>query len=309
MATFVISDLDTTENFTFENIKFEKLSGDTELKRQWRDRFRATFLAEAEDNLPVTPLIKEGGLEQVIHDLCVLLSLARSRSIMCPNYVLNGTETQRASSPKGRLFDNKLIQDDNIESYLYAASQKLRQHGWAEKTSFIPSTYYLLERYHHEHGEVGFLLTWVALEVLANTYANKIEISSILTPSNFKKVEKAVKETLKGLNAQILSEEKRDLVIQKLPELNRLSTRTKIQGLRGHYGWDFITDSMVDECIKLRNYIMHSGNYGHFDRTLIGDLFFRMATAVQLALIDILGGSGYVHNLQELKTRIKGATS
>ena len=46
MATFVISDLDTTKDFTFENIKFEKMDGNTELKRQWRDRFRATFLAE-----------------------------------------------------------------------------------------------------------------------------------------------------------------------------------------------------------------------------------------------------------------------
>jgi hypothetical protein len=307
MATFVISDLDTTKNFTFENIKFEKMSGDTELKRQWRDRFRATFLAEAEDNLTVTPIIREGGLVQVIHDLCVLLSLARSRSIMCPNYIFNGIETQRTSSPKGCLFDNKLIQDDNIESYLHTASQKLRQHGWAEKTSFIPSVYYLLERYHHEHGDVSFILTWVALEVMANTYAEKTKMSSILTSSNFKKVEKAVKKTLKDLNNQILPKEKRGLVIQKLPELNRSSTRTRIQGLRAQYGWDFITDSMLDECIKLRNYIMHSGNYGHLDRTTLGDLYFRMATTVQLALIDLLDGSGYVHNLQELKTRIKGA--
>jgi len=305
MATFVISDLETQE-FTFEEIKFKKLIGSTSLERQWRDEYRATFLAEANDNLQLRPIIKEGGLVQVVHDICLLLSLARSRSISCPYYVTNETDTQRYSLPRGQLFEDKLVQDNRIESYLNTVSQTLRQPGWTEETGFIPSAYYLLERYHHKPGEVGFIFTWIALEVLANTHAQKDNISNIVTPKKFEVVKKAVSKTISEIELQTLPNEKKTLVIQKLPELNRLSTRTRIKKLREKYGWDYITNSLLDKCIKLRNQIMHEASHENIDMTTKADLNSRIATAVQLSLIDLLGGSSYVHNLQELKTRIKG---
>jgi len=303
MATFVISDLDTQE-FTFENIRFKKLTGNTPLEKRWREKFRATFIAEADDDLDVKPIIKEGSLVQVVFDICLLLSLARSRSINCPYYNIggrNGMDYQRFSSPRGRLSGNKLIHDNNLESYLSTAVQNLRKPRYAEKTGFIPSVYYLLERYRHEPSDVGFMLVWIALEVLANNYASRHKISSILSRNKFKMVKQSIVNTLSQIEITELPKEPRDLITQKVSaELNRLSIRSKICNLRDAYGWDFITDKLLSDCIKVRNHIMHLGTYGNFNREIMPHLYFRIGTSVQLALIYILGCSDYVHNLQEI---------
>lgn len=307
MATFIISDLDTQE-FTFENIRFKKLTGNTPLEKQWRERFRATFIAEADDDLDVKPIIKERSLVQVVFDICLLLSLARSRSINCPYYNIggrNGMDYQRFSPPRGELFDNKLVKDDKIESYLSTASETLRETGFVNKTGFVPSAYYFVERYHHKSGEVGFMLTWIALEILANTYAEKHKISNIIFRNKFKVVKEAIAKTLKETESLELSKEQRDFIMQKVSELNRLSIRSKISKLRDNYRWDFIPDNLLSDCIKVRNYMMHLGNYGNFNRTTMPKLYSKLVTSVNLMLIDLLKCSEYVYNLSELKEHIK----
>jgi len=155
--------------------------------------------------------------------------------------------------------------------------------------------------YYPELGEVEFMLTWIALEVLANAHAETRKISDILPPDKFKVVKKEVKKVLSHLEGG-------ELIIQKIPELNRPSIREKVDKLKSEYKWDFITDKLFSEWNKLRNHIMHTGTYAGFSQNKLIDLSVQLRDSMQLMLIDLLSCSDYVNNLQGLKTRIRGST-
>ncbi|MFC1969255.1 hypothetical protein ACFLVF_02040 [Chloroflexota bacterium] len=163
-----------------------------------------------------------------------------------------------------------------------------------------------MERYNHEPGGVGFLLAFIALEILANTYAERHRISKILPRNEFRAVGEVFVGTLSQIEGMELTTEQIKLIKQKVPELNRRSIRNKIKRLTDAYGWDFLINKLIDDCIKVRNYMMHLGSYGRFDRTMMPNLYHRIASSVQLALIDLLGCSDCVHDLEDLKLQLKG---
>lgn len=311
MADFVISNLDAQE-FTFENISFKKLAYNDSynilLKKRWQDEYHATFTAVADDNLIVEPIINNQGLIGVINDICLLLSLAQSRCIYCPEHTINQITDMTRLFRGSKKISDKIVQDDQIESYLSTAVQTLRKPEWIQKTGFIPAIYYLMGGKYPELGDVEFILTWIALETLANTHSKMSGISNNILPSTkFKAVKEGVISMLTQLKkGSQLTTKQKELIKQKVPELNRLSIRTKVDKLRSEYGWDFITDELFKKWNKLRNHIMHTGTYAGFDQTILSDLSTRLRDSVQLALIDLLGCSDYVHNLQGLKMQIKG---
>jgi len=311
MADFVISNLDAQE-FVFENISFKKLvnnnSYDTLLKKRWQDEYHATFTAVANDNLVVKPIINNQGLIGVVNDVCLLLSLAQSRCIYCPEYTINAKSTQGPPFRGSTKSDNKIIQDNQIESYLLNAVQTLRKPGWIEKTGFIPSIYFLMGGKYPELGDVEFMLAWIALEILANAHAKNHNASKILPDNIFgSRVKQAISAILSQLEKENhLTTEQKELIWQKLPELNRSSIRYKVCKLRNQHGWDFITDGLFNDWNKLRNHIMHSGTCAGLDQARLIDLSTRLRVSMQLALIDLLGCKDYVNNLQRLKMQIKG---
>ena len=103
-----------------------------------------------------------------------------------------------------------------------------------------------------------------------------------------------------------LTPEQKELIINKLPELNRPSIRYKICKLRDAYGWDFITNRLLGEYIKLRDNLMHSGTYGGVELTRVKDLDAKLHQSMYLALIDLMGCSDYVSYLHSVKKQIKG---
>jgi hypothetical protein len=98
----------------------------------------------------------------------------------------------------------------------------------------------------------------------------------------------------------------KELIINKLPELNRPSIRYKTYKLRDAYEWDFMTDGLIDDCYEFRNSFMHDGTHAGFDQRKLPDLSTRFKDSIQLALIDLLGCSSYVPDLQGFKRKIKG---
>ncbi|MFC2004109.1 hypothetical protein ACFLUK_01010 [Chloroflexota bacterium] len=138
MATFVISNLDT-QNFTFENIEFKKLTYANLIEAQWRDDHGATFKAEADDNLEsnVEPIVQNNGLIGVVDDLCLLLSLAQSTIIYCREYSINEATRLRNLIPVYKKVGTKLVKDNKMESYLSTAAQTLRKPKWAERSGFF----------------------------------------------------------------------------------------------------------------------------------------------------------------------------
>lgn len=304
MATFVISNLDA-QNFAFENISFEKLSFSSDMERQWRDEHYATFEAVADDSLKVIPIITANGLVGFIHDICLLLSLAQSRVVYCREYDIGGMGRLRSALPAIQSTGDKLVQDVNIERYLNAAVQTLRRPEYTKETGFTPAAYYRLAGINAEVVEVRFMLAWIAMETLANTYAELNRISSILPSKKFEVIKKSLVEALSQVEGAIVCGAQRDLIIQKVSGLNRPAIRYLIKSISDAYGWDFITDQLLGDYIKVRNAIMHSGAYGRVGRTRIADLTERLATSVQLALIDLLGCSKYVHDLLALKNKVR----
>ena len=307
VATFVISNLNTAD-FTFESITFEKLSFKIPIEAQWHDEHNATFKAVADDKLNVEPLIQNNGLIGVVDDLCLLLSLAQSTIIYCREYCINEATRLRNLIPVNKKVGTKLVKDNKIESYLSTAAQTLRKPKWAERSGFIPAAYYLLIGDSDEIGEVSFMLTWIALETLANAYTEKEGTSTVLHSNTFKKIVKPpIIEVLNQLEKEEhLTPEQKELIINKLPELNRPSIRYKICKLRDAYGWDFITNRLLGEYIKLRDNLMHLGTHGGVELTRVQDLSVKLHLSMYLALIDSIGCSDYVSYLHSVKKQIKG---
>ncbi|MFC1945939.1 hypothetical protein ACFLW1_01925 [Chloroflexota bacterium] len=316
MASFVISNLDASE-FTFENINFKKLvcnnSYYLELKKRWQDDYNATFTAVADDNLVVAPIIKNQGLLGVVDDICLLLSLVQSKFIYCPEYIMGEKPTQthydrghyyRVGKPTA----GKWVNDDKIEPFLNSAVKILRESEFGERSGFIAASYYLLVGDSDEIGEVSFILPWMALETLANAYAEKDGISTILHSNNFKEIVKpAVIEVLNQLEKEErLTAGQKELIISKLPELNRPSIRYKICKLRDAYGWDFITNRLLGDYIELRDNLMHLGTLGGVKLARVQDLSIKLHLSMYLALINLIGCSEYISNLDSLKIQIKG---
>ena len=309
MATFVISNL-YTQNFTFENIEFNKLTYTNQIESQWRDEHNATFKAEADDNLEnnVEPIIQNNGLTGVVDDLCLLLSLAQSTIIYCREYCINEATTLRNLTPVYKKVGTRIVKDNKMESYLSTAAQTLRKPKWAERSGFFPAAYYLLRGGADEIGVASFMLTWIALETLTNAYTEKEGTSTVLHSDTFKEMVKPpIIKVLRQLESkEHLTPEQKGLIINKLSELNRPSIRYKIRKLRDAHGWDFITNGLLGEYIDLRDNLMHSGTYGGVDLARVRDLSVKLNISMYLALIDLIGCSDYVSYLQPIKEQIKG---
>lgn len=311
MADFVISNLDTQE-FIFENISFKKLVSNNsyyfELKKRWQDDYNATFTAVADDDLVVAPIINNQGLMGVVNDICLLLSLAQSRIIFCPEYTMDDKTILRRYYRIGKPTASKWVNDDKIEPFLNSATQILREPRFAHRSGFIPAIYYLLIGDSDEIGEVSFMFPWIALEILANAHAEEKGVSTVLPSNIFKNMTKPlIIEVLNQLkNEGALTLEQKELIINKLPELNRPSIRHKICKLRDAHEWNFITDELLGEYIKLRDGIMHLGTHGNLQFTRLQDLSIKLRMSIYLALIDLLGCSEYISHLDSIKKQIEG---
>ncbi len=314
MATFLICNLNT-QNFNFEGIRFERLNSDIEDKdgieakseKQFRKQHNIMFQAVADDDLRVKPIISNNGLIGVVDDICLLLSLPLSSYVYCYKHTINETlylgRILHIRDVRGSL----MVRHSKIKSFLYTAVRTLRKPRWAEKIGFVPSVRYLRGAYCSEFDDDAFISCWIALEILANAHANELGISQILPKTEFNKIVKpAINQALGKIERASLPEKQKKLIEGKVSELNRPSIRNKVYKLKDTYKWDFITNKLFGECNKLRNYIMHSGNYAGFNEHKLNDLSNRFRDSIQLALIDLLGCSSYVPDLQGLKIKIKG---
>ncbi len=292
MAVFWICNLEAS-NFVFEDVRFERLSNEDFIKRSWAPEYNISFKAIADDDLAIKPIVQSNGLLGVINDICMLLSLAQSKRIYCSLYEIEGTSTSRHVTP-GMSFGWSpipVIPENNIEVYLSTAATNLRKQGWAKKVGFIPSVYFLLESMNAQVLDFNFISAWIALEILANCHVAK---SKILASSKFKTVRRLVHDALDDeAKKGILSDKQKDLILQKVPELNRFSTRDSVMSLSEARGWDSVTDEWVGNLINIRNGILHSGTYKGFERQHVGQLYSQLAGTVQLMLIDLLGCSQF----------------
>lgn len=313
MATFLISNLNK-ENFNFENIRFERLSDDIEDKdgieakseKQFRKKHKIMFQAVADDNLHVKPIISNNGLIGVVNDICLLLSLPLSSYVYCYKHTINETTSLGRILHVADAIGSLMVKQGKIEPFLNTAAKSIRQPDWAAKTRILHSISFLRAAFCSEFEDVAFMLSWIALEILANAYASEQGLKNILPPNTFNKMVKPpINQALSEIDKANFPEEQRELIISKLPELNRPSIRYKIYKLRDAYEWDFMAYGLIDNCYKFRNSFMHDGTHAGFDQRTLINLSIRFKDSIQLALIDLLGCSSYVPALENKKRDIK----
>ena len=262
MAEFEIWNLEGN-NFSFEGINFQRISDYEEvIKNRSIYEHCVTFRALANDNLTVKPIIKTGGLIEVVHDLCILLSLAQSRQIFFNYYEINGQNgfiPNVYKNPHG----TEIISYYKLGEYLKTAVTKIRQTNWIQQTGFTPSVYFIIEQYADEITEFEFIKAWICLEILANAhYSKKYEI--------------------------------------KRKNLDSIPIAKKVTEMKADYALDFITYELLKEYKKLRNGLMHHGIYGinnDIEQHRVGELSIRLTYTIQLTLIELLGCSNYVRDL------------
>jgi len=315
MATFLISNLNTMRNFNFEGIRFERLSNDIEDKdtieaeseKKFREKHNVTFQAEADDDLHVRPIISNNGLIGVVDDICLLLSLPLSSYVYLYKYAINGITTPGRILHVSNAVGSLMVKFNKIEPFLNTAAKSLRQPDWAAKTRILHSIRFLRAAFCSEFDDVSFMLSWIALEILANAYASDQGFKTILNPNTFNRIVKpAISRALNDIHNVNLPEEQKKQITDKLPELNRPSIISKVRKLRDVYRWDFMTNQLIKDCYKFRNSFIHDGTDAGFDRRTFIKLSTRFKDSIQLALIDLLGCSEYVPDLQGLKIKIKG---
>lgn len=248
----------------------------------------------ADDNLNVTPIIQDKGLIGVANDICLLLSLAQSRCVYCPEYTIGRGSIQRVSYRKGKIFDRKVIKDSNLKNYLIDATKKLRSsQNWAKKTGFVPAAYFWAETLNHEPGDIGLLLTWIALEILANSYAKSAKLEPVWPKDEFREVKQTITQSLSQLGNVVTAQQKVHFE-KKLPGLNRLPIRQKILEMDAAYSLRLLTEKLISDSKKARDKIMHEGNYGNINRSEMPRLFSELLKATQLALINLLCCDSYI---------------
>jgi hypothetical protein len=315
MATFFISNLNTVRNFNFEGIRFESLSNDikdndgieSKSEKQLRKKHNIIFQAVVDDTLDIKPIISNNGLIGVVDDICLLLSLPLSSYVYFYKYTINGTTTIGRVLHVSDAVGSLMVKFNKIEPFLDTAAESLRKPDWAAKTRIHDSINFLRSAFCSEFVDVAFMLSWIALEILANAYASEQGISTILPKTEFNKSVKSVfLEALNEIDKANLCEYQKELIINKLPELNNSSIRYKIYKLRDACEWDFMTNQLIDDCYKFRNSFTHDGTHAGFDQRKLYNLLSRLKDAIQLALIDLLGCSSYVPDLQGFKIKIKG---
>jgi hypothetical protein len=272
MAEFFIVNLEA-KDFDFEGIAFKRLKGYEEgIKKRGYFEHTLSFHAVADDDLIVEPIIHTGddtrdNLLTVIDDLCLLLSLSQSRHIACPEYELRGRKTYR-SYVLGKSSGSKIVHEHQIGNFLNTAVNTLRQPDWKSITGFIPALYFIIERNPNEIVEFEFISSWITLEILANAYVEQ----------NY-----------------------------SLKKSRSMSISQKIVELRGKYGLDFITDTLLQEYKEVRNHLMHTGTYGKIEQHRVGELSIRLKTSAQLTLLSLLGCKDYVWDMVGLKIWITGS--
>lgn len=315
MATFLISNLNT-RNFNFENIRFERLSNNIEDKdgieakseKQFREKHNIMFQAIADENLHVKPIISNNRLIGVVDDICLLLSLPLSSYVYWYECTIDGTLNIRGILPVANAVGALMVRYEEIEHFLNTAAKSLRRPDWAAKTRIANSISFLRAACCSEFGDVAFMLSWIALEILANAYASEQGFKTILPKNTFNRIVKPpINRALSEIDAANLTQEQKKLIKDKLPELNRPSIINKVCKLRDAYKWDFMTDQLINDCYKFRNSFMHDGTHAGFDQRTLITLPTRFMKSIQLALMYLLDCSDYVPGLENFKIEIRGS--
>ena len=180
MIRYYICNLENGRNFSVDNVSFQQVEDYKErikiLKEEKRDQL--TFYATIQDDNSLQPsMLYGGGKTTSVNDMMILLSIAQSRNIYFPKAEnISDIETEMWGMAFGgnrKAWGTQVIMEPEIEPFLNNALARIREPEWLDKTGFNPAVFWWLESvYEGRPLETKFISAFIALEVLANSYAH-----------------------------------------------------------------------------------------------------------------------------------------
>ncbi len=144
----------------------------------------------------------------------------------------------------------------------------------------------------------GFMVMYSALEMLVLHFRRKEGLEFIFPKKRFEKhVRKSLKEHIEQLNVADLDTDRKQMMKEKLSELNRVSFATAFNDFCNHYSvnlddlWSVIGDGEGIPLSQLRNKLVHGE---HFDDRHYGALIYakgHLQWVIQRIILGILGWS------------------
>lgn len=308
MIRYYINNLESSKDFTADSVQFVRVGHYEEnievVKTKYEDRqtFNA-YVANSKTSLPSTLFhtTLPSAPAMSVNDMMILLSLAQSRNI----FFSKAEDTERDIEWAMPLSGNRLapgfapiINKHEIEDFLETSLRQLRKPRWIRDTGFSPAVFWWLESvYANRPLETKYVSSYIALEVLANSYCARRNISRVLPQKAFGLIRDKIIGSIDEIEASILSSDMKEFIAKRVQEeLNRLVIREKIIYLRDAYNWHFMTDERVRDWVEIRNKYMHEGSTAKITkltRSQIATRWFQLVLAVQIALIDLLGFPSY----------------
>lgn len=198
--------------------------------------------------------------------------------------------------------DDKELQGFIQRSYGRMVDEFEEYRGGEERNGLRLSLLALRGGREGDIGEMLYLKTWIALEILVG---RSLFAESILSGSRFRRLQSDLKSFIyswfsKAASEQELSEVEReaiDLIVRKIPELNRRAIADSghrfLSNLFENYPEQTVTLDDVQNFVRVRNEITHTGvgpnrnaeSYG-FD---VGSEHFMLLRLVERAVLAILG--------------------
>lgn len=319
MIRYYVYNLEIGENIIADDVSFKRISNYKRNLQIIKDKHKdqLTFYAIEEASKP-SKFVPSNPATSV-NDMMILLSLAQSRNIFYAKAKDTKTRNEWGMplggkrQPSGHI----VIMEDEIENYLNTALNQIREPYWIEDTGLDKAIFWWLEAvYANRPLETKFISTFVALEILANSYCSQNDKSNALAPDKFKLLKSNLLRTLQRMDDDTILPIEKELISNKISsELNRLSIKEKIRALRDAYYWDFIDDELIKDWVNIRNKYMHEGSIMALNKfkkkETLAERYLQLVYSVQIALLELTGFKNFkqkpliiTRNIREPRIRI-----
>jgi len=255
MIRYYVYNLESTTNFTVDNVSFKRISNYKRNVQIIANKHKDQLTFYAIESASKSSKFFSGNHVTSVNDMMILLSLAQSRNIFYPKARNTETKKEWGMSLGGKRQESGyiIISEDEIESYLNTALNQIRKPDLLKEKGLDLSIFWWLEAiYANRPLETKFISGFIALEILANAHANYKNIKNN-------------------------------------------GVRMKIEVLANSYGWGFMDSPLIKDWTAIRNSYMHEGTTKSLEkkkkisREERDTRYFQLVRSVQIALIDLLG--------------------
>jgi hypothetical protein len=260
------------DHFTHDNVEFKSVDNYQEIRRNWRSDREHIQTGWATVQIPREISAPEAAIEYTIpllEDYSLLLSFAHNHDVFFHEYTcyekvndeLKWKTTQRHSIRVGKATGGINIYSHGLNAFISTTMPLIKDEEYIEKTGIVRALRWYNEAVNIDVVEVKFPALWIALEILAHSFARSNPKEFILSDEKWKVVMKSSKKLFKKeLN---LKPEEYSRLLGTLGNLREGPITDKINYLLDNYGIGMY-ETEVSNFNKVRNDIVH-GNKLDYD--------------------------------------------